>query len=66
MKTLAYINGVWTKETNGRTFAVVDPSTGEKIADVPDLGAEQASEAITAAFVAFSTWKRTSAKVRVF
>jgi succinate-semialdehyde dehydrogenase/glutarate-semialdehyde dehydrogenase len=41
-------------------YAVIDPSTGERISDVPTDSDEQVLAAVTAAQEAFITWGRTS------
>lgn len=62
LKTEAYIDGAWVR--GKKTFPVVDKATGEKIADVADLGAEEAKTAVAAAERAFQTWSKTLAKER--
>ena len=49
--TAALIDGKWI--TSSKTFPVLDPATGEKLADVPDLNADDARRAIDAAHKAF-------------
>jgi len=51
-----YIDGEWCQAASGGTFEVTNPATGEKIADVPDGGREDAARAIAAAEAAFSSW----------
>jgi succinate-semialdehyde dehydrogenase / glutarate-semialdehyde dehydrogenase len=46
------------------TFAVTNPATGEKLADVPRMGAEETREAIEAAARAFPDWRARPAKQR--
>ncbi|MFB1017930.1 MAG: aldehyde dehydrogenase family protein, partial [Burkholderiaceae bacterium] len=62
LKTKALINGEWV-DGNG-TFAVTDPATGEHLADVANLGAAHAEQAIAAANAAWGAWRKTTAKVR--
>lgn len=57
-----YINGEWLSLE--QTFAVLNPANGEKIADVADGGAEQATQAIEAASAAFASWSATTAYQR--
>ena len=40
LKKLAYINGKWVGAKSGKTFPVYNPSTGEIIVEVPDMGVE--------------------------
>jgi len=58
----AYIGGTW--RDSERRFAVTDPATGECLAQVPDLGADEAREAIAAAETAWPQWRRRTAKER--
>ncbi|WP_190294979.1 NAD-dependent succinate-semialdehyde dehydrogenase [Marinobacter sp. R17] len=60
----AYINGQWVNATKNHTFPVFNPSTGDKIADVPDLGAEETAGAIDAADAALKPWQALTAKQR--
>ncbi|MCB1084773.1 MAG: NAD-dependent succinate-semialdehyde dehydrogenase [Chlamydiia bacterium] len=62
LRTESYINGKWVK--GKKTFPVVNPFDGKKIADVADLGGKEAEEAIKSAHTAFDKWKRISAKER--
>lgn len=64
LKQQAYVNGQWIDALNGETNPVLNPATGEQIATVPDLGAEETEAAIAAANVAFKSWKKKTAKER--
>ncbi len=64
LKQQAYVNGQWIDALNGAINAVLNPATGEQIATVPDLGAEETEAAIAAADVAFKSWKKKTAKER--
>lgn len=58
-----FINGEWTgKELE--TFDVINPATLEKIATVPNGGAEEAKQAAEAAAEAFKVWSQYSAYER--
>jgi succinate-semialdehyde dehydrogenase/glutarate-semialdehyde dehydrogenase len=62
LKTDALINGVWVP---GRArFDVHDPATGLKLADVANLGADEAAQAVATADTAWKTWRATTAKAR--
>lgn len=63
-KTQAYINGQWVNSTDGSSFAVDNPATGQTVAEVQNLGPEQAEQAIQAASAAFDQWKLKTAKDR--
>nr|WP_305803566.1 NAD-dependent succinate-semialdehyde dehydrogenase [Ahrensia sp. R2A130] len=43
---------------------VLDPATGEQIAMVPKMGADETNRAIDAAATAFESWSKTTAKER--
>nr|WP_321445515.1 NAD-dependent succinate-semialdehyde dehydrogenase [uncultured Cohaesibacter sp.] len=58
----AFLGGEWV--SNGKTFSVTNPATGEKIADVADLSAEDVASAIDAAYVAQKAWRSKTAKER--
>jgi succinate-semialdehyde dehydrogenase/glutarate-semialdehyde dehydrogenase len=44
-----YIDGEWTKADSGKTMAVTNPATGEKLADVASMGPAETTRAIEAA-----------------
>ena len=52
---LGIINGQWAAATCGETFPVINPSTGQHLADVPRMGAEETSQAIEAARAAMQS-----------
>ena len=60
----AYIDGRWADSDSGATFAVVNPATGETIADVPRMGAAETRRAIEAAQRALPEWRGRTAKER--
>jgi succinate-semialdehyde dehydrogenase/glutarate-semialdehyde dehydrogenase len=60
--TAALIGGEWI--TSSKTFPVLDPATGAKLADMPDLTADDACRAIDAAHQAFPSWAAKPAKDR--
>ena len=60
-----YINGEFTASKSGKYFAVVDPSTEETIAEVPDCDARDVDRAVAAARAAFEGgWSATTAQER--
>jgi len=63
-RTQCYIDGGWCNADSGKTFAVVDPATGSKLADVPDMGASETRRAIEAASSALPGWRKKTAKER--
>ncbi|CCD00750.1 succinate-semialdehyde dehydrogenase/glutarate-semialdehyde dehydrogenase [Azospirillum brasilense] len=64
LRTQAYVNGVWRDAFSGKTFAVTNPATGEELAQVADVGAEETRQAINAADAALPAWRAKTAKER--
>jgi succinate-semialdehyde dehydrogenase/glutarate-semialdehyde dehydrogenase len=62
LKTDALIDGQWVQGTS--RFAVHDPSNGAKLAEVPNLGVNEAEQAIAAANAAWPAWRAKTAKER--
>jgi succinate-semialdehyde dehydrogenase / glutarate-semialdehyde dehydrogenase len=62
LKTDALVNGQWV--TGDARFAVHDPSNGNKLAEVANLGAKEAEQAIAAANAAWPAWRNKTAKER--
>ena len=62
LKTDGLINGQWVPGAS--RFAVHDPATGAKLADVANLGAADAEAAIAAANAAWPAWRAKTAKER--
>ena len=60
-KTQCLIDGKWVGE--GET-PITNPANDEQIALVPNMGADEANQAIAAAQKAFGTWSKTLAKER--
>ena len=58
-----YIGGQWIAAGDHGT-PVIDPSTGDRIAKVPNVGAAEARAAIEAAHAAFAEWRATTASER--
>ncbi|WP_233965738.1 NAD-dependent succinate-semialdehyde dehydrogenase [Pectobacterium polaris] len=61
-KTGYFAAGKW--QQSGATFEVVNPATGESIASVAKAGKKETQAAIDAAYAAFPSWKRKTAKER--
>jgi len=64
LRRQAYVAGRWVDADSGETFPVVDPATGETVADVPRMGAAETRRAIAAAAEALPAWKHSPAKER--
>lgn len=64
VRTQAYINGAWVDASDGKRFAVDDPASGRKLAEVADLPGSQVEGAIAAAAAAFPAWRALTAKDR--
>ncbi|HGO5856331.1 TPA: NAD-dependent succinate-semialdehyde dehydrogenase [Mannheimia haemolytica] len=64
LRLQAYINGKFVSSQNGKTFTVQNPTNGEKIGEVADLGTEETSQAIEAAAVAQKKWQALLPKER--
>jgi len=64
VRNAAYIDGEWVGADSGKSVPVYNPSSGEEIATVPDMGAEETRRAIDAAEVAQKGWAARTAKDR--
>ena len=64
LKELAYIGGKWVQSHSNKKFKVFNPSTGDLIASVPDMGAGDTKKAIEKAHDAFQSWSKKTAKER--
>jgi succinate-semialdehyde dehydrogenase/glutarate-semialdehyde dehydrogenase len=64
LRTLAYVDGAWCGADDARTFAVDDPATGEKIADVPLMTGVETRRAIEAGERAQRGWRALTAAQR--
>ncbi len=62
LKTDGLINGQWIQGTS--RFDVTDPSNGNKLADVANLGPKDAEAAIAAANAAWPAWRSKTGKER--
>ena len=64
LRTRAFVGGRWIEADSGATFPVLNPATGDVVADVPRLGAAETRRAIEAAEEALPAWKGRPAKER--
>jgi len=61
----AFVGGEWIKTASGgKTFDVLNPSTGDIITSLPDLSVEETKTAIDAAYVAQKDWAKKTGKER--
>lgn len=59
-----FIGGNWRQAESGATFDVIDPATGDTIAEVADAGVVDAEAALTAAADAQASWAATPPRER--
>jgi len=60
-----FVDGQWVaRAESGKSFEVRNPSTGEVLASLPDLGVPEAKRAIDAAHAAQVAWAAKTGKVR--
>lgn len=59
-----YIGGRWSRPEGRSPIAVVDPSTGQLLADVPDASVADALSAVEAAAAAAAGWRATPPRQR--
>ncbi|EDQ35069.2 succinate-semialdehyde dehydrogenase [Hoeflea phototrophica DFL-43] len=63
--TEALVGETWVSAAQaGKSFDVLNPSTGEVIASLPDLGVEETRTAIDAAYIAQKDWAKKTGKER--
>ena len=60
-----YINGKWVAPVKPNNFDVIDPSTEEAFAVISLGSIEDTDKAVSAAKVAFETWRETSKEERI-
>ena len=59
-----YIGGRWVDPTAGKSFESVNPSTREKLGEVPAADERDVDRAVKAAKAAFAEWSRVPARER--
>ena len=60
-----YINGTWVESKATQWQDVINPASGESIAQVPLTPVEEVAAAVEAAAAAFPAWRRTPAEDRI-
>lgn len=63
-KDKSYVNGNWVEAKSGKRFDIIDPGTGNPWATAPDNGAEDVDAAVSAAHVAFESYKIVNPRQR--
>lgn len=53
-----YIGGEWLPGAAGKSLVSINPSTGERLAEVPWAGEEEVNQAVEAAKRGFAEWRR--------
>ncbi|WET39054.1 NAD-dependent succinate-semialdehyde dehydrogenase [Citrobacter enshiensis] len=60
----AFIAGVWRDADDDATLTVTNPATGATLGKIPNMGAEEASQAVDAASQALPSWRAMTAAQR--
>src|SRR6056300_1107024 len=63
-RTECYVNGQWCSAESSARLAIKNPATGDVIAEVAKVGAEETRRAIEAAETAMTAWRAVPAKQR--
>ena len=64
LKTKAYLNGAWCEGQSQQHYPVLNPANEDIIATIPDMGAVDLAQAVTAAEAAMPAWQALTAKQR--
>jgi succinate-semialdehyde dehydrogenase / glutarate-semialdehyde dehydrogenase len=65
LRVAGFIDGEWLETANtGLRFDITNPSTGELLASLPNMGVEETRRAIDAAFSAQKQWAKKTGKER--
>ncbi len=64
LRNQGFIGGEWVDADSGKTFPVHNPATGQVLAQVADMGAEETRRAIQAADTAWPAWRGLTAGER--
>jgi len=64
LRSQCHINGEWVDADSGQTIDVTNPATGDLIATVPNMGADETRRAIEAAEAAMPAWRAKTAQER--
>ncbi|XP_063535033.1 glutarate-semialdehyde dehydrogenase [Cydia strobilella] len=64
LKKEAFVNGEWLRAANNAVFPVTNPADDTVIAEVPDMGEQDAKFAVDVASKAFKIWRDSTARER--
>jgi len=64
LRDRSFVNGQWIEAASEKRFAVTNPATGDRLANVADCDGTDTHAAIQAAADALPGWKRKTAKER--
>src|SRR5260370_1127345 len=64
LRDACYIGGEWLAARNGETISVSNPSSGNAVGTVPNMGASETRQAINQADLALPTWRARTAGQR--
>jgi succinate-semialdehyde dehydrogenase/glutarate-semialdehyde dehydrogenase len=64
LKSAAYVNGAWVTAKSGENRPLLNPSTGEQLALIPQFSRAEVAGAIGAAHHALPAWRALSGKAR--
>ncbi|XP_057453447.1 succinate-semialdehyde dehydrogenase, mitochondrial [Lotus japonicus] len=64
LKTQGLIGEKWSDAYDGKTIQVINPATGDSIADVACMGGRETNDAISSAYDAFRSWSKITAAER--
>ena len=62
LRSNGYIDGRWEAADSGATLVVTDPANGERLGEVPLMGAAETTRAIAAAESALPAWRAKTAR----
>ena len=63
-RSQCYIDGKWISADSGDVISVNNPASQETIGTVPRLGVTETRRAVDAAYAAFGSWRKTTARER--
>ncbi|KXJ91854.1 aldehyde dehydrogenase domain-containing protein [Microdochium bolleyi] len=60
----AYVDGEWVEAKSGKRFDVIDPGNNKAWTSVPDMAKEDVDGAVSAAYTAFESFRKTTPRAR--